>query len=251
MPAQPLAAFAVRFAAGLIPDGTALPILAGPLRGAWWLAGAAPGPSKGLSVLLDRSESGQLAEAARLCRPGLLCLDIGAHAGMYSLLFGRRGARVFAFEPLPANLAWLGRTLRANRLDRLDGPAGGAPVTVVPWALSDREGKTLFREGAHSSEGRLDPAGTRPAYATTCDAFCAFAGIRPDLLKIDVEGEEAAVLRGSAGILGERRPAILLSTHGDLAKEECLRLLRDAGYGKPKPLDAVREADAREFSLTA
>lgn len=248
MPAESLAAFAARFAAGLIPDGTPLPVLAGPLRGAWWLAGAAPGPSKGLSVLLGRSEAGQLAEAARLCRPGADCLDIGAHAGMYSLLFSRRGARVFAFEPLPANLAWLGRTLHANRTM---GATGAAKVTVVPWALSDREGATLFREGAHSSEGRLDPSGTQPAYATTCDAFCAFAGIRPALLKIDVEGEEAAVLRGAASLLKERRPAVLLSTHGDAAKEACLRLLRDAGYGRPKPLDAAGEAEAREFSLTA
>ena len=245
MPAASLAAFAARFAAGLIPDGTPLPILSGPLRGAWWLAGAAPGPSKGLSVLLDRCERGQLAEAGRLCRPGGVCLDIGAHAGLYSLLFARRGSRVFAFEPLPANLAWLGRTLRANRV------AGVAAITVVPWALSDREGTTSFREGEHSSEGRLDPAGRQPAYATTCDAFCAFAGIRPDVLKIDVEGEEAAVLRGAAGILAALRPAILLSTHGDPAKEACLRLLRDAGYGRPQPLDAAEEAEAREFSLTA
>lgn len=239
------AAQALRFLAGFIPDGTPLPILAGPLRGAWWLAGAAPGPSKGLSVLLDRSEAGQTAEAARLCGPDSVCLDIGAHSGLYSLLFARRGAKVTAFEPLPMNLAWLGRTLHANRA----WVAG--KVRVVPWAVSGEPAVLGFKEGVHSSEGRLDASGDQPAYATSCDAFCARFGSKPTVIKIDVEGEEAAVLRGAAGLLKEARPAILLSTHGDSVKEECFGLLRDAGYSRPRPLDATREADAREFSFTA
>lgn len=240
MPTASIPALALRFLAGFIPDGTPLPVLAGPLRGARWLAGAAPGPSKGLSVLLNRSESGQLSEAARLCGPGVTCLDIGAHAGLYSLLWSRLGARVFAFEPVPANLAWLARTLRANR-------ASGC--TVVPWALSDREGVAWFEEGKHSSEGRLAPGGTQPAYVSTCDAFCRALGIGAGLIKIDVEGEEAGVLRGASGLLRDRKPAILLSTHGDAAKEDCFRLLREAGYGSPKPLDAGHPSEAREFSF--
>ena len=229
-----------RLITGCIPDGTPLPILSGPLRGARWLAGSAPGAAKGLSVIFNRSEPGQLAEAARFCAPGIDCFDIGAHAGLYSLLFARRCRGVHAFEPLPANLAWLARTLKANRI---------ANAVTVPWALSDVQGAVRFQEGAHSSEGRLDPRGSLPVYASTCDAYCAQFGVKPSLLKIDVEGAEASVLRGAAGLLRERRPSLLLSTHGDGPKEDCFRYLRDLGYDRPKPLDRPFESEASEFSF--
>lgn len=234
--------FLKRLLTSAIPDGTALPILAGPLRGSRWLAGAAPGPSKGLSVLFDRSEAPQLREAARLAAPGSICFDVGAHAGIYSLLFSRTAARVFAFEPFPRNLAWLERTLSRNR---------AANVQVVPWALAGATGPTRFRAGGHNSEGRLDPAGDLPVFAMTCDDFCAFQPARPQVMKIDVEGAEAEVLRGASGVLASARPALLLSTHGDAVKEECFRMLADWGYPKPKPLDAAHPDEAREFAFQA
>jgi FkbM family methyltransferase len=219
-----------------------LPILSGPLRGKWWLAGAAPGPSKGLSVILNRSEPGQLREADRLAFGGSVCFDIGAHAGLYSLLFSVRAKRVFAFEPFPRNLSWLVRTLSIN---------GAANVQVVPWALSGATGPTRFSAGEHNSEGRLDPQGEHAVFAMTCDMFCEFQEVRPHLMKIDVEGAEAQVLRGASETLRAAKPTLLLSTHGDQVKEECFRLLADLGYGKPKPLDKANPADAAEFALTA
>jgi hypothetical protein len=70
-------------------------------------------------------------------------------------------------------------------------------------------------------------------------------------MKIDVEGAEAQVLQGAAETLRAAKPALLLSTHGDQAKEDCFRILSDLGYGKPKPLDHASLADANEFALTA
>jgi FkbM family methyltransferase len=224
------------------PDGTPVPVLAGPLRGKWWLAGAAPGPSKGLSVVLNRSEPGQLREADRLAFRGSVCFDIGAHAGLYSLLFSGRAKRVFAFEPFPRNLAWLVRTLSVNK---------AANVQVVPWALSGATGPTRFSAGEHNSEGRLDPRGDLAVFAMACDEFCAFEKVRPDLMKIDVEGAEAEVLRGASETLRAAKPALLLSTHGDEAKEECFRILSGLGYGAPRPLDKGNLADAAEFAVTA
>jgi FkbM family methyltransferase len=231
-----------RSLASAIPDGTPLPIFSGPLRGKWWLAGAAPGPSKGLSVILNRSEPGQLREADRLAFRGSICFDVGAHAGMYSLLFSARAKWVFAFEPFPRNLAWLVRTLSINH---------AANVQVVPWALSGLTGPTRFSAGEHNSEGRLDPAGEHAVFAMTCDMFCAYQRVRPDVMKIDVEGAEAEVLRGASETLKEAKPALLLSTHGDKVKEECFRILSDLGYATPKPLDKENLADAAEFALTA
>ncbi len=230
--------FLKRALTSAVPDGLPLPILAGPLRGAWWLAGAAPGPSKGLSALPNRSEAPQLRAAARLARSGSICFDIGAHAGIYSLLFSRTAETVFAFEPFPRNLAWLVRTLEKNGADN---------VRVVPWALSGATGPTRFRAGGHNTEGRLDPAGDLAVFAMTCDEFCASQRVRPHVMKIDVEGAEADVLRGASGVLAAGKPALLLSTHGDGVKEECLRILTDLGYRMPAPLDAPGADEAREF----
>jgi FkbM family methyltransferase len=224
-----------------IPDGTPLPIVSGPLRGRWWLAGAAPGPGKGLSVVVDRSEPEQLREAQRLCRPGSICFDVGAEAGIYTLLFAEVASRVYSFEPLPANQAWLARTLARNRVET---------AVIVPWAMSDRSALSRFRDGQESSEGRLDPAGDRPVFAVTCDEFCEHYGVVPSVMKIDVEGAEAAVLRGATRVLRESKPAILLSTHGDQPKRDCFRLLEELGYASGVPLNGPSQADASEFSFT-
>jgi len=49
------------------------------------------------------------------------------------------------------------------------------------------------------------------------------------LVKIDVEGAEAAVLRGAPRVL-DHRPALVIETHGARVERECAELLRDRGY---------------------
>lgn len=231
----------LRYVAACIPDGTPLPILAGPLKGSRWIVGAAPGPSKGLSVLAGRSEPGQLEEAWSLLRPGSVAFDVGAHSGLYTLLFAKRAERVYAFEPLPRNLRFLHRTLELNRISN---------AVIVPFALAGETGAASFREGEHSSEGRLDAGGLIPVFGITCTEFAARYDAWPDLLKIDVEGAELDLFRGSLEFFRERRPVLLLSTHGEAIKRDCLRLLRELGYGRVKPLDAGSEERANEFSVS-
>ncbi len=45
------------------------------------------------------------------------------------------------------------------------------------------------------------------------DTFCREAGVRPNVVKIDVEGAELLVLRGAAKLLGEFYPTIILAVH--------------------------------------
>ncbi|MCL6545621.1 MAG: FkbM family methyltransferase [Bryobacteraceae bacterium] len=62
------------------------------------------------------------------------------------------------------------------------------------------------------------------------DTLLAAAKVEaPDVIKIDVEGAEAEVLRGARRAI-ERQPVIFLSTHGEEAHRECLDLLTAAGY---------------------
>ncbi len=230
----------LRYLAKGIPTGLPLPILAGPLQGAFWIVGAAPGPAKGLSTLIGHSERNQLEEAWALLQEGSVAFDVGAHSGLYTLLFAKRARRVYSFEPLPRNLRFLHRTLELNNISN---------AVIVPFALAGSTGATSFKEGEHSSEGRLDLAGEIPVFGITCADFAAKYAAWPDLLKIDVEGAELELLKGSQEFFRQRHPLLLLSTHGESIKAECLKLLRELGYRKFKPLDAGSEEHAKEFSI--
>ncbi|MDP7348801.1 MAG: FkbM family methyltransferase, partial [Phycisphaeraceae bacterium] len=62
----------------------------------------------------------------------------------------------------------------------------------------------------------------------------------PMLLKIDVEGHEAAVLRGAVDLLRRARPTLLIEVHGPGSLGECVQLLDPMGYDiQSMPLDAA------------
>jgi FkbM family methyltransferase len=139
----------------------------------------------------------------------MVVLDIGAHVGIHALLVARRvgpGGRVFAFEPAPQTADLLERHIRWNGLE--------GRVEAVRAVVSDAVGVTAFfvngaTMAASVHEGNLATA--REAFAgpterilcetTTVDAFSADRGIRVDVIKLDVEGAEVAVLRGATSTL--------------------------------------------------
>ena len=65
-----------------------------------------------------------LKTVARTCG---LVVDVGANTGFYSLIAGRCGSRVLAFEPVPTVREILIRNVAANRLEDV--------VTVSPSAV--------------------------------------------------------------------------------------------------------------------
>ena len=52
----------------------------------------------------------------------------------------------------------------------------------------------------------------------------------PDLIKMDVEGAESAVLKGAQKILHEVRPAVFVALHCAIQRDFCGSLLKQAGY---------------------
>ena len=216
-----------------------LPILSGPLRGTWWLSKS---PGKIARVLLGTYEPEQTSLFRQWVRPGDTLLDVGAHAGYYSLLsaglVGERG-QVWSFEPNPTNCACLRRHVQMNGLHN---------VHVEQVAVSDAAGPARFAFGTGSGTGHLDDGGAVQVDMVTLDDFCETRGIHPTAVKIDVEGAELRVLAGARRILARDRPVVFLSTHGRDVHRECLRMLELLRYSlRPmsrQPLHSATEVIA-------
>jgi FkbM family methyltransferase len=131
--------------------------------------------------------------------------DVGAHIGMTAIEFSDEFPRavVYAFEPHPGNMA----RMRANL-------SGKPDVRSHQIGLGEQPGELPFHfDPAHPSMARIASHGeavTDIVAVDTIDLFAAAQGVRQiDLLKIDVEGHEMAVLRGASGLLSDGNIAVL------------------------------------------
>ncbi|SDF87272.1 methyltransferase, FkbM family [Blastococcus aurantiacus] len=177
-------------------------------------------------------------------RPGDVVADVGAHIGVHSLAVARRlhrlggGGSVLAFEPAADSAATLRGAAVRNGLD----------VEVLEAACSDVPGRLpLFADerypvadaGVRSLHGRGQQIGEVSAVR-----FDDWAADRPggplprlDVVKLDVEGHEAAALSGMRNTLARLRPRALYVEIKENAmgravtSDERLRdLLTDLGY---------------------
>lgn len=188
----------------------------------------------------------QATLVARL-KPGDIVVDAGASIGFHSLLAAQLvgpSGTVIAFEPSPADA----EALRANAA--LNGLAN---VSVEREALSGSVGSAfLDRPGEATARLVDEPARGALAVATTSlDAFlAAHPGLVPALVKIDVEGHEAAVLEGMRATLAGARPLLIVELHDDRG---FLRTLDEAGYstGVLEPFPSVDAAPASAHVLAA
>ncbi len=168
------------------------------------------------------------------CKPGMTIYDVGANIGYTSLMFARivgvQGC-VYAFEPLPANIARLRTHMRLN-LDL-------AHVQVIPSAVSDQEGHEIFLTHQSAAMGKLIGSSDRE---TTYVDQIEVASLRlddfvyrdhhplPDLIKIDIEGGAVKALPGMSRILAERRPLLFMELHGPAEQEVAWDMLQPLGY---------------------
>lgn len=179
-------------------------------------------PVMGHQMLLDRADTLELASRGvhdplethvlvHHARPGDVVADLGAHIGYFTLLLARRvGAQghVYAFEPDPENFRLLRRNIRLN---------GYENVTCVNLAVGDRTGTaSLYRApenlGDHRTYDPQEPGRERIEIgATRLDDYLHGRASRLDLVKLDVQGAEAAALDGMGDLLaGDPRPTIVL-----------------------------------------
>jgi len=189
------------------------------------------------NVVRSYRESPLYAHMQDRLRPGDLFLDVGANLGIYSLLARELGAESWMFEPDPAHAAYLERNEAVlgrlfsvalsdsgGQLEFFVATEGNPGASSLVSRVTD-EGPSIYGESVRVETRSLDdviPDATTRA--------------RVPLLKVDVEGGEAATIAGMRDFLTERRPDVWCEVRGpqsDRAPDSyrsVIDLLRPLGY---------------------
>jgi FkbM family methyltransferase len=152
-------------------------------------------------------------------KPGMTIIDVGANAGVYTFSAARAvgsTGRVLAVEPFSKCVQYLSETCRINNLNW---------VKVCAGAASDRNGTAKLSLSAASELNELvsEEDGAKQASGNfeevecfTLDSLVAKENVQQvDFLKIDAEGHELQVLRGSDRLLKQFSPIILYENISD------------------------------------
>jgi len=204
----------------------------------------AAGPLAGMHLELDLRtekdlwlgtyEPALLEAIEHFVHPDLTVYDVGANIGYVSLALAKAvgpSGQVVAFEPLPANLVRLRANMALN--------SEGSRVQIVGAAVGAQHSQATFMVHKSGGMGKLQTAkGRQTEYeeSITVEVIALDDWIEdhrksaPGLIKIDVEGGEAAVLEGLKSMLKSDRPTILIELHGPEASSEVQNILASAGY---------------------
>lgn len=154
------------------------------------------------------AEAALTALMLEVIKPGMRVVDVGAHLGyeaiLASALVGNSG-RVVSFEPQPHIAVWTARNLEPFPQCRL-----------VESAVGESCGELEFFEmdillSAFSSANMKTATGRKIRVPVTTLGAAIREDERPvDFLKCDVEGGEAAVLRGAEALLRSDQPLLVL-----------------------------------------
>jgi FkbM family methyltransferase len=178
----------------------------------------------------------------RLSAASKTIVDVGANIGLYTVLFAEHSpASVFAFEPNPTAFRLLIRNTSrfptvfpfeialaefdSRGLLVVPEDARGNEVDALSWLVQTPEARGELRR--------------RAVPIRSLDSLLHEGTIEispPVFLKLDVEGSEIAVLRGSLEVLARHRPVVFFEcVESHLARaghsaQELWRLFHEIGY---------------------
>lgn len=178
-------------------------------------------------------EATSLVVWSRLAQQSTVILDIGANTGVFALAAKAINprARVLAFEPI---------SRIADRL-RDNVALNGFDIAVVEAGASDSTGEAVIFEPAteHAYSASLDStmlAGRDDLRETTIavtriDHLVRERGLgRVDLVKLDTEKHEMAVLQGFGEVLALSRPSFLIEILNPELGAGVASVFKDRGY---------------------
>jgi FkbM family methyltransferase len=164
------------------------------------------------SVILGQNDwfEGEMEFWRNWLQPEMTVIDVGANAGVYAFSaankVGTEGL-VLAIEPFSECVSYLKETCRINNLNQ---------VKVIAAAASDRNGKAKLKLSSASELNEIltEESSINESYeeveCVTLDSLVDIEGLeRIDFLKMDAEGHEIQVLKGSENSLSKFSPVIM------------------------------------------
>lgn len=186
-----------------------------------------------------------------LVEPHLDVIDVGANVGLFTVLAGKMlgTGRVLAAEPTEGAFSRLTANVKNNGVsDR---------VILYNGLIAQSDGMAILnvvkgREEYSSMAGIVHPSAVGEVIESisvktrTIDSLVAEHGLRPALLKVDVEGAEGMVFAGAERTLKEHRPVVLAEFSRPLllkngsSPEAIITLFERCGYGVRNPFRSGR-----------
>jgi FkbM family methyltransferase len=172
------------------------------------------------------------------CRRASAILELGANVGYFTVQGARAGpgARYVAVEPYPASARVCRANLTLNRVTSVEllaaaAVAGGQATVELRVPADQLAAPTVAFVGAGSE--LPEPMGrhvTRTVAVPAVDVRALLDGV--DLLKLDVEGQEHALLAASREHLAAHRPTVFVEVLPGTARLRRLlaELCRDDGF---------------------
>jgi FkbM family methyltransferase len=116
--------------------------------------------------------------------------DLGTNIGLHTITMARCGYDVRCYEPDPETFALLQANLERNAITGVDARKAAVSVEDGTAEFVRLHGN---RTGSHLAGAKSNPYGDLERFAVTVEAFGPIAAWA-DLMKIDVEGHEAALI---------------------------------------------------------
>lgn len=197
----------------------------------------------------------------KLVKPGGHVVDIGANIGYVSALLSRyvgpRG-QVFSFEPIPETFDLLTHSLRKLGISNVKAvccaasSADSEALMEIPHFPAG--GENLYQSHIVSTDSKHRDMRTVTVRLRRLDDLLAAELNGIEFVKIDVEGHELEVLKGSRLLIQQSHPAMLVEASGDpdasgSPASELFELLAGEGYaayimddGKVRPRNQGEQA---------
>lgn len=192
-------------------------------------------------------------------------IDVGAHFGFFSLLASKLvgdAGKVFSFEPSDTTF----EILSMNATNMLN-------INLNKNAVGEENGSLTFHEFPiiYSEYNTLDPEAYRRASwfdedfvklvevpVVSIDYYTNEKNLIPDVIKVDVEGTEARVIKGMQSLLRDRSILIILEyvpNDGNIEFHQALEMLATYQYhpflingkGELEPLKDITTLKQSEY----
>jgi FkbM family methyltransferase len=156
----------------------------------------------GQRIALEKYEPYETKLILRQVKKGAVVIDVGANIGYYTVLLAKKVGKlgkVYAFEPDEINFEILEKNIKANNLKN---------VIAIQAAVSDKNKESvLYKSKENYGDHKMFGNDEKEKIMTIkLDDFLKNEKI--DLMKVDTQGWEPAVLEGAKKIIEKDKPTI-------------------------------------------